>query len=376
MNILFLDQFSELGGAQRCLLDLMPALRERGWGAHAALPCEGPLADALRAHGASVDLLHCGAYSSGWRSTGARARFAWDLPRMALRISRLAEKHRADLIYVNGPRLLPASCWAARRRRPLLFHCHSMLSLKLAAWLAGQSLRLARATLVASCRFVMEPFLAYAPPERRVVVYNGVAGCPLAPANKTAEWRIGVIGRIGPEKGQAEFLEAARLLVRDIPECRFVVCGAPLFSSVAATRYADELRRLAAGLPVEFAGWRDDVCAVLWGLDLLVVPSMRREATTRVILEAWSAGVPVVAFRSGGIPEIVAHGETGFLVDEPSPQALAREIRKVLREEPPRLRRVTEAARAAWRGRFTLARYQREMIAVMERAASSEQPPE
>src|SRR5579859_8167135 len=43
MTILFLDQFSDLGGAQRCLLDLLPAVRDRGWRAHVAAPGDGPL---------------------------------------------------------------------------------------------------------------------------------------------------------------------------------------------------------------------------------------------------------------------------------------------------------------------------------------------
>jgi glycosyltransferase involved in cell wall biosynthesis len=177
-----------------------------------------------------------------------------------------------------------------------------------------------------------------------------------------------LIGRISPEKGQAEFLQAARLLVQDVPTCTFVICGAALFPDAAALRYNQRIRELAAGLPAEFLGWRDDVYSVLSSLDLLVVPSVNEPGSTRVILEAYAAGIPVVAFPSGGIPEILEDGRTGFLVRPATPEALARSCLDLLLGPASRLKEAAEAGRSAWRERFTLARYQRTMLEVIERA--------
>jgi glycosyltransferase involved in cell wall biosynthesis len=106
---------------------------------------------------------------------------------------------------------------------------------------------------------------------------------------------------------------------------------------------------------------------VLATLDLLVVPSAASDATPRVILEAFAAGVPVVAFASGGVPEIVEHGVNGFLVEEHSPKALALAIRDLLRE-PHRLCEAAEKARAKARGEFSLERYRAQMIETIEAA--------
>jgi glycosyltransferase involved in cell wall biosynthesis len=106
------------------------------------------------------------------------------------------------------------------------------------------------------------------------------------------------------------------------------------------------------------------VGAILADLDLLVAPSTAAEATTRVILEAFSAGVPVVAYAAGGIPEVVRDGDNGFLVPECEPRALARKILEVVRTD---LRGVAKRARCDWERRFTIARYQREMTDLMER---------
>src|SRR5215469_13254019 len=120
MNILCLDQFSDLGGAQRCLLDLLPALVRAGWSTHVAAPGSGPLAEIAVALGATADSIPCGRYSSGRKTSREMARFAFE-------IRRLVRCYQADLLYVNGPRLLPAAALAALRGPPMLFHSHSFL---------------------------------------------------------------------------------------------------------------------------------------------------------------------------------------------------------------------------------------------------------
>jgi glycosyltransferase involved in cell wall biosynthesis len=365
MNILCLDQFGELGGAQRCLLDLMPAMIDRGWSVHLAAPGNGQLAERAAAMHATVDSIRCGPYSSGKKTLADMTRFLAEAPRLAGEIRGLVRRYNSDLIYVNGPRLLPAAALsvvsAARRGPPVLFHSHSLLD-GIALRLAGRSLRLLSAAVVASSNFVAAPLLRYSRDRGIQVVYNGVRQIPPAgQVRDAAEFRIGTIGRISAEKGQADFLRAARILHTEAPQCRFLICGAPLFSDPAAMRYRAELEGLALDLPVEFAGWTEDVDGVLATLDLLVIPSASIDATPRVILEGFAAGVPVVAFASGGIPEIVAHGVTGFLVEELSPRALASAIRDLV-QAPGRLREVAENARAKARTEFGLERYRLEMV--------------
>jgi glycosyltransferase involved in cell wall biosynthesis len=366
MNILFLDQYSDLGGAQRCLIDLLPAVRERGWQAHVAAPGNGELCDRAEEVGAAFHPIHCGPYQSDGKSTEDLFHFARELPLLAREIAELAGKFHAGIVYVNGPRLLPAACLALRNSLPLIFHCHSFLRQHYAASLAGLSLAGSSATMIASCSFVVEPLRLYA--GRFHVVYNGVAsGSELPTRALSAVRRIGVLGRIGPEKGQLEFVQAARLLGGNH---QFVVCGAPLFSYPAAIGYYERVRECASGLPVEFLGWREDVAAVLAGLDLLVVPSAAGEATTRVILEAYAAGVPVVASSSGGIPEIVSDGETGYLVPPGDPARLAARIRDIL-TDPAALLRVAENGHRAWRERFTLERYQSRILSILATVGSN-----
>jgi glycosyltransferase involved in cell wall biosynthesis len=350
-------------------LDLMPAMAGRGWGIHLAAPI-GQLAEKAAAMGATVDPIRCGPYSSGKKTLTDMARFAAETPRLSGAIRGLAARYNTDLIYVNGPRLLPAVALYAVSRagtRPrVLFHSHSLLSGN-ALRLTGRALAMAHAAVVASCRFVAAPLSPYCGGRGPLVVYNGVRQMPLRSRPETGEFRIGTIGRISPEKGQADLLRAARILHKTAPQCRFLICGAPLFSNPAAMRYGAELAALAEDLPVEFTGWTEDVEGVRATLDLLVVPSTTVDATPRVILEGFAAGVPVLAFASGGIPEIVEHGVTGFLVEDHSPKALAAALQDVLRE-PDRLREVAANARAKARTEFSLERYQAQTIETIEAA--------
>jgi glycosyltransferase involved in cell wall biosynthesis len=365
VNVLLVDQFSDLGGAQQCLLDLVPAMQAAGWHVTCAVPGDGKLIRKLRELGVTVHPLRLARLASGRKTPIDFLRFGMDVPRLALDIARLADEAHADLIYVNGPRMLPAAAWAARKSgRPLVFHCHNHLTQESARKLAGFSLQLASARVIACCRYVARPLWPFIDPGRMHVIYNGSAETPCTRLAPRDEPRIGVIGRIAPENGQMEFLGAARLLVEKSHRCRFVICGAPLFGNPEADRYFERVRETAADLPTELLGWRDDVSSVLADLGILVVPSSSRTATPRIILEAFAARVPVVAFVSGGIPEIVINNRTGFLVEPPTAEALAARLDALL-HVPGELRAVADRAYETWKEKYTLERYRREVLAVI-----------
>ena len=367
MRILFLDQFSDLGGAQQCLLDLLPAIRDEGWSAHVAAPGDGQLAARAVEFGATYQQLPLGKYRSGPKPWTDAVRFAWQTPTLARQIKKLAQDTQADLIYVNGPRLLPAAARATTASTPLLFHCHNHLHQRTAAIVAGRALRRVNATVVACCRFAAVPIADYVSEERLHIVENGVAEAPERAGS--GNMRIGMVGRISPEKGQIEFLQVARQIVRAFPLYRFVIAGDVLFEDARADSYHRRVRREAEGLPVELLGWRDDVYDVMQQLDILVVPSIQEPGMPRVVLEAQACGVPIIAFATGGIPEALTHGETGFLINPPTANELAAKLLALLMRSPEQLAVVGQAGRRAWRQRFTLETFQRQLLERIRAAA-------
>ncbi|HXN49314.1 MAG TPA: glycosyltransferase family 4 protein [Bryobacteraceae bacterium] len=368
MNILFLDQFRTMGGGQRSLLELLPAIRARGWKARVVLPGDGSYSEKLRSGGFPVDFVRCGDYTPARKGLADFVRYCRESLPMLRGILDLTASGRTDLLYVNGPRLLPATALTALVRSiPLVFHSHHRLVQPAAVRVAGEALRWSRASLIACCRFAAEPLAPYVAEERRRILYNGVSEPTWLGRRRhpSESWNIGVMGRVEPEKGQLQFVEAARTLVAEFPASRFSVIGAPLFSGPG---YLEEVKAASRGLPIEFLGWQEDIGAAFSTLDVLVVPSSDSDSTPRVVLEAFAAGIPVVAFPSGGIPELVQDGETGFLAAARSATALAARIRSVLMMDPRAAKAVANRARAAWSQRYTLERYQQEVIDAIEQS--------
>ncbi len=271
---------------------------------------------------------------------------------MARRIQAIVDQRSIDLVYVNGPRLLPAAALASR---DLVFHAHSFLGRRYAAAICRWSLRSRRTRIVACSRFVATRL----PAERLRVIYTGIRELPFrGPLHRGRTPRIGVIGRIAPEKGQLDFIVAARTLERRGLAAEYLVYGAPLFSP---PNYMKRVLESAAGLPVAFPGWADNISDAFSNLDILAVPSSAIDAAPRVILEAFASGVPVIAYPSGGIPELIEHGVTGVLTSSPDPGALADAIANLLagREE---MQKMACAARSHWERRFRVERYAREVL--------------
>lgn len=351
MKILFLEQFSEMGGGQRCLLDYLPSICARGWKAVVAAPGAGPLFDAARKAGAETEKIPLGHYADGRKTTSDAVRFVFDTARLRNWIA----QNNSDLIVVGGARTLLAAALSAPRRK-VVFYAEHFFEEARALQVAGWAIRHSQATVIADCKYVAKQFERYTDPH---IVYNGVKEIPFLSREFGRRWRIGVIGRIAPTKGQTDFLLAAARIGPKLPDARFVICGAPMFCRAS---YVQEVNRLALGLPVELLGWREDIGAVLDKLDLLVVPSTKAEATTRVILEAFSAGVPVVAYSIGGIPEIIRDGENGFLVPECNAGALGRKIMEVIETD---LGAVARTARMDWERNYSVQRYGEQMTRII-----------
>jgi glycosyltransferase involved in cell wall biosynthesis len=363
LNILFVDQFSDPGGAQLCLQDLMPEIVRRGWAARLMVPGSGELVQWSRRAGIPTHALPLRPYSNGTKTALDCFRFSVDVPRSAATVCTVVKQEGVDLVYVNGPRVLPAALGLSC---PVVFHAHSHVSVGYGRKIIEWTLRAARARVIAASAFVAENYCRVPGRQKVRVIYNGVRDLQgEARSLRRRPLRIGVIGRIAAEKGQLDFVRLAQRIAEDGGEAEFFIYGKRLFSDAA---YEAQVRAIAGNALVTFCGWTDDVGAALRGLEILVVPSGPGEAATRVIMEAFSAGTPVVAYRSGGIPELVDHDRTGLLADSGDLESLARSIRSLM-ENPEQMERLAAAGRSEWQRRFRIENFQTDVCDLLERCA-------
>lgn len=213
------------------------------------------------------------------------------------------------------------------------------------------------------------------PPERISLICNGVdterfrpAGeresLPWEPSRDRSLFLMGTVGRMQAVKDHLNLVRAF-LLLQGSPAAarlRLVIVG-----DGPQRQAAVELLR-SAGLEDRawLPGARDDIPAVLQGLDLFVLPSLA-EGISNTILEAMASGLPVVATQVGGNPELVEPGRTGALVPPADPTALAAAIRNYL-EDPVECRRQGWEARQTAERRFSLPVMVGNYLNVYERA--------
>jgi glycosyltransferase involved in cell wall biosynthesis len=143
---------------------------------------------------------------------------------------------------------------------------------------------------------------------------------------------VGVIGRLNPEKGQMVFLQALRRVTRSCPDVTALLVG--------DGQDRESLQQFCAahglGPHVVFTGYRDNVADYYRALDLFVLPSLS-EGLPNAVLEAMSFGVPVLATRVGGVPEIIT-SDNGLMVPPADPDALADAMIRLLQDDDLRLR--------------------------------------
>jgi glycosyltransferase involved in cell wall biosynthesis len=208
-------------------------------------------------------------------------------------------------------------------------------------------------------------------PARVRVVHNGVDIAAIDAARPGPEVRrelglpdgapvIGLVGRLDHwGKGHRELFEAMALL-KDRHPCRALIVG--------GGRREDEVRQLAASLgladAVHFLGQRRDVPDLLKAMDIFVLPSYS-EGVSLALLEAMAAGLPVIASRVGGLPEVVTDGDNGLLIPPKDPEALAEALARLL-ANPALAKKMGENARRHVREHFSLERLGWEINGIYE----------
>lgn len=181
------------------------------------------------------------------------------------------------------------------------------------------------------------------------------------------------VGRLVEEKGLSDLIRALALLAAELPDATVMILG----DGQERADMEALASRLGVSDRVHFLGWveSEEVPAYLAGADIFVGPSKRAangwvEAQGLTFVEAMLAGTPVIATRSGGIPDAVRHEETGLLVPEGRPDEIAAAIRRLV-ADPPLARRLRDSGYALALSDFTRERAANRFAVLLDGALSS-----
>lgn len=365
-RILFFDGvIGGSGGAQRSNLYLAAFLHRRGY----------PTA---LLYGRDGDL------SRAWSQVTARqlALGSVRLPRrnpiqsgrLLVKAVRFARSWGPDLVYCYSFDQLPLAAAVARWCRvPILYHIRTPIPR-----LSGRNRRRMKlpAEFVAVSRSTMEEHSRLLPDlaGRCTVVHNGVdlaRFTPLSSIERGAvrgKYRlpleapiVGFFGRIAPDKGLQELVEAHARMAADTSAWLVIVGG----SSDERERAFDESIREVAGDKVVFLGHQDAVAELMASVDVIAMPS-HQEPFGRVAIEGLACGVPVVATAVGGLPEILGQDFPENLVPVGDELALEGALRRVIASPPAAIQPAFYRACAE---RFSIERVHEQLERIIRRVA-------
>lgn len=341
-KVLFLSTSDEVGGGNRSLLTLATGLRERGVDTAATCPAKGRFPE------------ECARLEIPCRV------FDYEIPewRRPLRLWNRAKAWRdlffeiaPDVVHANDPGSARVAGMGARMARlPLVCHVRFDMEPQYTSWVFH---RFPKPTIFVFNSGAMrdshaDEFDRHIPGVPREVLWNAVDlkrfTPPPADSRPAQRPRIGILANLQPVKGHLEFLEMAKRLTDQRGRgFDFRVFGDEIHGSGYGKVLRERCTELGLDDVVTFAGYQNDVPAALRNLDVLICAS-HQEPFGRSLIEAMSCGLPVVATRVGGIPEVVEDGVTGFLVAPQSGEELAAATGRLL-DDPGLLRRMGAAGR-------------------------------
>jgi glycosyltransferase involved in cell wall biosynthesis/serine acetyltransferase len=355
----------ETGGSEHQMVEI--ACRQKARGQEITVGClsrKGPLLDVLAQAGIGVS-----EFNPEGRLVGLAG------IRQIIRLTVFLRRHRVDVfqshdlystllgvpaawlarvpVIISSRRDLASWWWYTRRNRRILRHIQNFSS-----------------RIIANSQAVEDFLVREDGFDRRqiCVVRNGVDFKRFANASGDREKLFPNLGREDrliavvanmnvKSKGHSDLIAAGQEICQEFPGAKFLCIGDGI-ERRELERTVEELRLRNHFL---FLGRRDDVPNILACCDLFVLPSWA-EGLPNSVLEAMAAGVPVVATRVGGIPEIIADGVGGLLVPAQDSRALAAAIAQLLRD-PQRAQRFAEVAQERARTEFS---YER-LLAALDR---------
>ncbi len=255
------------------------------------------------------------------------------------RICNLVRASQYDLLHAHTPRsAMIAARVSQKLGTPWVYHVHSPTSRdssrlwinRINDWVERWSLRNCSKIITVSRSLRRELIKRRISRHRIVCIPNGVPA--ITPIDLSAKigseaWNLGMIALFRPRKGLEVLLDAIRRLPANAPSIHFRIIG-----GFENEEYRNAMLQLVVQYQlkdrVTFTGFTNDIPKALADLDGMILPSLYGEGMPMVVLEALSAGVPVIATKVEGTPEVVRDGVEGFLAEPRDPQSLMDAIMK------------------------------------------------
>jgi len=368
-TVLYTDHFPEVAGGQMALLTRLEYLDRERWRPVVAVPdTNGRFHEELRAR--NIETVEVQFNRGDIRSTNEKGilsdplQLSKHVPVVlgaVADLTRIIDRAGVEVIHTNSFKsavlsVLPATLTGT----PLVYHAHSSRAYSDHGVL-DHVVCTASQRIIANSSFTAETFGPWG--EKTDVVYNPVDADRFDPGRVSIEPvrdrygtsdgpLIGSVGRLTPRKRQTDLIEAFPRILDSYPDATLLLVGGQYdgLGTEFEMKVTERIRELGLEDSVIVTGFLEDIESVIAALDVLVHPA-EKEPLGRVVIEGLLLETPVVASGDGGIAEIIDHGETGLLVPQGNPAAIADGVTRLL-DDPDWATSLGRAGRQTARDRF------------------------
>ena len=383
MKVCFISHTSQMGGAERALLELIDAIKKRGVKCYVILPRKGPIINELKRLNVTFDIipwrLWMGKPFPLWQRLGKT--LANLIMLSSILIARRIRKWHCDLVYTNSISVSVGAIAAKFARVPHVWHIHEYgledfsfvfyFGSKFSLYLID---RLSNVCIVNS-KAVRYKYQHFINPSKLKVVYQSVS----ITSSKLREKylflkqvdrniiRCVIVGRLQEGKRQEDAIRAIAELRGVEIEAELIIVGD------GDPNYRRYLRELVTEMKLEdcvkFVGYTENPLPVMQNSDVVLMCS-RYEAFGRVTVEAMKVGKPVIGARSGGTMELIQDGINGFLYKPGDYKNLAEKIKYLHKDSQLAEQMGLNGYRWASK-RFTQDRYGEEILSILNQVVNT-----
>lgn len=356
-KLLFVNDFAEVGGAEKALLDLIAGLDRKEFGSSVLLLEEGPLRGKFTEKGVEVDLIEFpqkflrAPFNLDIREAIKLVKLSWGIACKIRAVARFISQGKYDFVITNSLKafiVVNVAIFWGRRATQHLHYLHYILpnNRKVGTRLLSWFLSRTDCLICNSQATLDQAHWHHIRCKRTAIVRQGFdRATPIGKAPETREWIIGTAGRLSPVKNFAFIVDVASIVRKKHPNLRVYIAG-EAYTDIDR-RYEAALRRHIGSTGMEdvvsFEGFVDDMWDFMDSLNVFMLSS-HTESFGRVLAEAMWSGKPIIATHVGAVPEIVQNEITGYTVSPGDVQAAAN-VLEMLIDRPDEAQRMGMSAR-------------------------------
>jgi len=347
INLTFLHAGAELYGADKVMFDLIHGLDKEKYKINVILPCEGPLVEKLRNDKIRVDIINYPILRRKYFSAKGIIKYILGYFYYSAKLIIRINKDKTDILHVNTSAVLEGIMIKSFCNIKLVWHIHEIIvNPPKMAKIIYSLVQLWSDQIVVVSEAVLKAVKSVKINNQNIsVIYNGIDSSAFQENEKditlmkqfnieNSDMVIGMIGRVNSWKGQEDFVEAVRPLVSDDPGVKALMVGGVFEGEEwRMERLVNLIAELDLTKKVIISDFRRDVEKVYNLIDIFVLPSTNPDPLPTVILEAMACGIPIVAYRHGGVCEMTQNGVNSLLVDVGDKNALSRAINVLLKNQ-------------------------------------------